>query len=264
MLLPKLIPTGSSYVRIPISKRAAMRILLETVQRGSRFWTGGVIAAGKALAFADKMATLYGTDRNQGQRAYAKQNGKANTTLLMYPDDDSGDIRYWLLATAGDGLIHEREKLLDAHHSRQLLMWSDQYQLQHVQRPAEHGGGRSWTWSLTESRYAFLEASIRRHAAASGRMPERTDDLDALVAAIMRMPGFYGIRQQQMELLRLGHHIWQRTHDATLAYPWPERVPYLDKRFACYHTPEPLRLDVLVKHLSLRRDRELPSDLLGT
>lgn len=43
MLFPKLIPTGTSYVRIPLSKRAAMRVILETVQRGSRYWIGGTV-----------------------------------------------------------------------------------------------------------------------------------------------------------------------------------------------------------------------------
>lgn len=56
--LPNLIPTGNSYVRIPRSKSATMRVLLETVQRGSRYWTGGVISIEKALRLADKFAQL--------------------------------------------------------------------------------------------------------------------------------------------------------------------------------------------------------------
>jgi hypothetical protein len=252
MLFPKLIPTGTSYVRIPLSKRAAMRVILETVQRGSRYWIGGTVPIEKALAFATKMAKRYGTDATQAQRAYAKQQGRANTHLVMFPDQHEQQLRYWLLATPGNGAIHTHEKLLDTHQRREALHWADQYRLDHVQRPREHGGGRTWTWSLTEQRYAELEASMIQYASAPGRVQERGDDLHSLVTAILRMPGFYGVRQQQMQLLRLGQQRWDRTHGSE-TYSWPERVSYVDKHFNCYHVPEPLRLDVLVTMMERRR-----------
>lgn len=248
MLLPKVVPAGTSYVKIPATKRAAMRILLETVQRGSRYWTGGEIAPGKALNFAQKMAQRYRADATQAQRAYAKSKGVANTALVMFAEDPKS-IRYWLLATPGSGAVHEQEQLRDTHERRGALTWGDQYQLEHVQRPRAHGGGRSWTWKLTQTRFDLLEASMRRYAAAPGRAGERTDDLDALVAAILRMPGFYGVRHQQMELLRIGREVWERSH-RDHSYPWPQTVPYIDKGFACYHRPDPLCLDVLVRLLS--------------
>ena len=254
MLMLKLIPAGQSYVRIPSSKRAAMRVILETVQRGSRYWTGGVVAPDKALGFADKMASRYGADMTQGQRAYAKQKERSNTTLVMYPEDGNARIRFWLLATPGSGVIHEQEQLLDAHGTRTALSWSDQYRLVHMQRPREHGGGRSWTWQMTAQRYAELEAAMKQHAAATGRAGARRDDLDALVRTILRMPGFYGIRQQQLELINLGRQVWCKTHASKDPYAWPEFVPYLDKSFSCYHAPEVLRLDVLVRVLLARHD----------
>jgi hypothetical protein len=93
-----------------------------------------------------------------------------------------------------------------------------------------------------------------------GRQHDRRDDLDALVQAILRMPGYYGIRQQQMSLLRAGKEAWLRTHRDTDTYTWPERVGYLDKSFDCYHRPEPLRLDVLVRHLMLKSGTDGRSD----
>lgn len=254
MLFPKLIPTGTSYVRIPISKRAAMRVILETVQRGSRYWIGGTVPIEKALAFATKMAERYGTDATQAQRAYAKQQGRANTHLVMFPDQQAQQLRYWLLATPGNGAIHTHEKLLDTHQRREALHWADQYRLDHLQHPREHGGGRTWTWSLTDHRFGLLAASMEQYAAGHGRQGERTDDLDALVEAILRMPGYYGVRQQQLELLRQGQRLWERSHPASVMYPWPQNVPYLDKRFVCYHQPEPLRLDVLVARMLRQRE----------
>lgn len=264
MLLPKLVPAGSSFVRIPVSKRACMRILLETVQRGSRYWCSGRVSPGKALGFADKMARLYRADASQAQRAYVKRRGDANTTLVMFPDPADA-IVWWLLVTTGSGAVHEQEPLLDAHSPRSALVWSDQYRLHQVQRPRQHGGGRTWTWSVLPQRMHALMSAMKEAAAASGTVNARTDDLHELVLAVTRMPGFYGVRQQQLELLRIGRETWERTHAKEALFAWPDRVPYLDKGFACYHRPEPLRLDALVRMLASRGspDSGLVSDGVG-
>jgi hypothetical protein len=227
-----------------------MRIILETVQRGSQYWTTGVVPFRKAIAFADRMAQLYGADASQAQRAYAKNRHRANTSLVMFPEH-SGELRFWLLVTPGTGIVHEREHLQDAHRPRSHLLWGSQYELHQAQRPREHGGGMTWTWSLTGSRYDALLASMLQTARNPGRQHDRRDDLDALVKAILRMPGYYGVRQQQMALLRAGKEAWLRTHRDADTYTWPERVGYLDKSFPCYHRPEPLRLDTLVRILGL-------------
>lgn len=242
------VPVGISYVKIAISKRAAMRLMLETVQRGSRYWIAGAVAPAKALKFAQKMAERYRADANSAQRAYAKSQGKANTSLLMYPEH-AESIRWWLLATPGGGTVLEQERLADAHDKRTPLVWGEQYEMVHEQHPRSFGGGRAWTWRLCAQRYAELEAAMRELAASPG-MHSRDDDLAGLVQAVMRMPGFHGIREQQKHLLNIGQEMWRRTHAAVASFPWPEKVPYLDKSFACYRVLEPLqRLDVLVKSL---------------
>lgn len=251
MLLPKLVPAGSSYVRIPVSKRACMRILLETAQRGSRYWQSGTVSPDKALGFAHKMARLYHADANQAQRAYAKKRGLANTSLVMFAETEDA-ILWWLLVTPGTGAVHEQEKLLDAHSGRGALIWRDQYLLRQEQRPRHHGGGRTWTWALAPQRMEMLMTAMKQLAAAPGAANSRVDDLAELVRAVMRMPGYYGIRQQQLELLRVGRETWARTHAKEATFAWPERVPYLDKGFDCYHRSEPLRLDVLVSMLAAR------------
>ncbi len=248
MLFPKLVPQGMSYVKIPSSKRAAMRVLLETVQRGSHYFTTGTVEVAKALGFADKMARLYRADVTQAQRAYAKANGKANTSLTVFPESCL-TLRWWLLVTPGQGVVHEREQLMDAHDKHTHLSWGDQYELAHKQHPQSQGGGRHWTWRLREPHRAELETAIRLLAAAHGSPQPRQDDLGRLVEALLRMPGFHGIREQLKELFKVGAETWQRTHAASESFPWPEKLPYLDKAFACYHVPEPLRLDVLVHAL---------------
>lgn len=251
LIFPTIIPAGQSYVRIPKSKCATMRILLETVERGSRYWIGGTISITKAALFAHKMAQRYRTDATQAVRARRKQKGEANTTLILYPENNI-TLRYWLLATPGKGAVHDQEKLLDTWKVREALIWGGQYLLGHTQRPKQRGGGRRWTWSVQDERYSELEASMRRYAAGHGSSHDRRDDLDALIQALQRMPGFSGIRTQQIALCNLGRAIWNKTHKGE-EYPWPD-FPYLDKSWSCYHQPEAMRLDVLTRIMHTQCD----------
>lgn len=261
--LPAILPAGTSYVRIPRSKSATLRVILETVERGSRYWTGGVIPAEKALRLAEKFAQYYGTDHKQSRRAWDKARGRANAHLIMYPENDQAltPLRWWLLVTPGEGIIHREEQLKDSWEKRQRPTWGEQYELVHLQRDRRYGGGRHWTWCMTERRYRELEVAMRQYARGHGRTPavgsepsptvgthgkERSNDLQRMISAITKMPGFHGIRMQQMALYRLGREEWDRTHRT--AYPdWPADVPYVDKRQPVYHRPMALMLDTLVR-----------------
>ena len=216
LILPTPIPAGNSFVRIPRSKAAAMRLLLETVQRGSRYWTGGVIPTDKALRLAEKFADRYAIDSSASTRSRHKAQGISNATLICYPENENTftPLRWWLLVTPGTGRVWEEETLLDTGNRRQRLTWGDQYVLVHLQRESKHGGGRHWTWYIRDALYVDLETAMRRYASAHGRRDgkERMDDLERLVAAIRRMPGFHGIRTQQWALLTLGEHWWEQTH----------------------------------------------------
>ena len=253
--LPSLIPAGTSYVRIPRSKAATMRLILETVQRGSRYWTGGVIPIEKALRLSDKFARLYGTSASQSKRAWDKSQGRSNSMLIMYPEDDRAltPVRWWLLVTPGIGLVFKEEQLLDTWNKRERLTWGEQYELIHLQRGRECGGGRRWTWQMQSTRYEEMQLSMHQFASAHGnKSTDRTDDLTSLLAAIKSMPGFHGIRMQQIELYRLGKTTWNKTHFDPFS-GWPGDVPYTDKRQLIYHRPTPLRLDILESIFSAKQ-----------
>lgn len=243
--LPKLFPAGTSYVRIPSSKAACLRILLETVERGSRHWTGGTVHVDKALQLADKFALLYGADARPAQRSAARSRYRAASQVFFWPDSPS-TLCWWLLASDGDGVVHEREKLRNAWAAGERLPFGTEMRLVRRQRPREQGGSKRWTWVLSPEAYErHLEAikTLSRSHGPDSRVGER---LDRLVHALRALPGFAGIREQKVALQQAGREAWCRTHRVDEPFPWADKPPYLTKAFPCYHRPEPLRLDVLV------------------
>lgn len=246
----KQIPEGKSYVAIARSKSATMRRLLETVERGSRYWTSGVVSLDKAEALAAKFAALYDTDRDEAKRCRMKAKGYANAQLIMYPrnDQDCKEILWWLLVTPGKGEVHQREALKDTHDKRQLLRWEDQYELKHMQHSTETGGGRHWTWRCCEENIKGMRDKMLALCSGPDK-PNQTRDkeLHKLISSMLLMPGYYGIRQQVMQLLYAGEARWNQMHKAPYL-GWPDAPPpYTDKRPWVYHRPHKLKLDILVK-----------------
>jgi len=251
--IPKLVPGGTHWLRIPRSKTAAMRVLLETVQRGSTYHTSGTVKLGKAMGFADKVARLYAADANTNRRAYRKRTGQANTTLIMFPADAPGELHWWLLATPGRGAVHLAEKLADATVRGQHLRWAQQYEL--LQLGYHHGqaAARSWTWRLTRSNMDEWCAQAEEATRSTGRVANDIARALGVYEAMTRMVPFRGVRRQLWELHNVMRVNWERHHRVQCPLP-AFSVHYLDKSFLCYHRPNPLRLDVLIHLLQRRAD----------
>jgi len=74
----------------------------------------------------------------------------------------------------------------------------------------------------------------------------------AMIVATIWMRWYWRYSSQQIFLCNIGRAIWQKTHKG-IEYSWPH-LPYLDKAWPCYHAPEPLRLDVLMKIIHAQAD----------
>ena len=254
---PRMFPMGTSYVRIPVTKSACMRLLLELVQRGYRYATWGLVSTERAPMLADRFANLYGTNLTRGARDYARSRHRAVSQLVMYPDDRSDAILWWLLVTPGDGIVHEREHLVDTWVER--LPWQrsnncgqlvPQYELVHLQRTRHVGGGRHWTWVMSDDYHRAFEALLVHASRRKGKMHVNHDGtrqladnvsrLDRLLESVRKMPGFHGIRQQKRTLFAAAQSAWNEHNPPR---EWPNIGTWVDKRLAVY---DGLTLEVLV------------------
>jgi len=256
---PKLFPAGQSYVRIPSSRAACMRILLEIVERGSCYWASGTVSPDKATALAEKFALLYGTDVGASRRSALRARHRAASQVLFWPRSPTC-LEWWLLVSEGDGVVHEREKLKNAGRTGERLTFLDQFRLVRRQREREKGGGRRWTWVLAPEAFERHLHTVRELSRSHGSDSRITDRLDRYLNQLRALPGFAGIREQKKELQRAGREAWQRTHREPATYPWGERIPYLSKAFACYHRPEALKLDVLAAVMCREAQKESVAD----
>ena len=72
-----------------IYKTALMQRLADHVRLGYKFWTSGTVEPHRAQALVDKFAHLYGTGLTRHQKAYARAQGQASATLLLWSPTSS-------------------------------------------------------------------------------------------------------------------------------------------------------------------------------
>lgn len=209
-------------IKIPASKAAAMSYLQLLVSTGYRFWTPGEMHVSKVEAFSSKINNLYNVEATQSQRETLKKHGKAACKLVIYPHDkDKTKVMFWLLATPGKGLIHEREKLSDA--LKVPLTWRDQYYLSQIQRDRKQGGKVTWTWQM-QNEYFKDQLAMTKGAADSGDQA-----LLHYFSLISHMPMFSGIRDQVIALNDYGRKTWFKKRKAEYPQVLPLKLPTMPK-----------------------------------
>ena len=225
-------------IKIPASKAAAMSYLQLLVSTGYRFWTRGEMHFSKVEAFASKIHSLYNIEATQSQRETLKKHGKATCKLVIYPHDkDKTKVMFWLLATPGKGLIHEREKLSDA--TRVPLTWRDQYNLTQIQRDRKQGGNISWTWQMQKD-YFKDQLAMTKGASDSGEQA-----LKDYFSRIGHMPMFSGIRDQVIAMNDYGRKTWHKKRKSEYPQVLPVKLPTMPK----IEVFKDLILTDLVKHM---------------
>jgi hypothetical protein len=208
--------------KIPSSKAAAMSYILMLVSTGYRHWIRGEMHCSKALAFAARMNELYHFQATQSQRALLKKKGMAACQLVMLPHEkDKTKIMFWLLATPGKGLVHEREKLNDALTCP--LTWGSQYHVTKIQRNRKQGGKISWTWQM-QALYFKEQLSMTKEAADSG-----APALENYFGKIKHMPMFSGIRDQVNELREYARKTWAKRRKSDFPSVLPDQLPSMTK-----------------------------------
>jgi len=209
-------------IKIPSSKAAAMSYLQMLVSTGYRHWTRGEMHYSKIEAFASKIRNLYNFQATQSQRAHLKKTGQAAVQLVIFPHDkDKTKVMFWILATPGKGLIHEREKLSDALKAP--LTWRDQYQLCQIQRDRKQGGKITWSWQM-QNHYFKEQLAMTKSAADSG-----TQALSDYFGRICHMPMFSGIRDQVKSLDEYGRKTWHKQRKSEYPQILPAKLPTMPK-----------------------------------
>ncbi|HPE79101.1 MAG: hypothetical protein KDB32_10340 [Planctomycetes bacterium] len=190
-----------------IHKTVLMQRLLDAVSRGYIWHTAGVAPLNKAQRLADRFAERYEVHHNANQRAYARRQGRASARLFLLAQPDADELHWWLVATTGDGLVHECERLKDANDKRQRLRIADDYELTRRTRLSNKGGGTVWSWRMTGANYT----AWRERIIAACRRPHPLE-IRRAIASLYRTPGYSGVRVQVGKLMTLARSEWRRRH----------------------------------------------------
>jgi hypothetical protein len=197
-------------VQIITHKTDAMRKVQLLVSRGYSRYVSGEIDRRKAKALYLKFLDRYEVERSHQQRYRMKLAGVANSHLVMWLNPESKKVHWWLLATAGEGLVTDVENLKDATAKKSRIELTG-YELLKAPRkdlPA------AWTWQMTSENYKAWQERIR------AAVRHKSDDLiRQALYSLKRVPRFSQSRKQAFALVSLMKKEWKRTQKGELPYP---------------------------------------------
>ncbi len=198
-----------------------MQALQSAVARGYVWHVSGSVPAEKFLALEEKFAERYDTGLSRWQRCCQRRQGAAGVRFLAYPEQGTMRFLWWLLFTEGENAAFQQE-----HGRRQVsdkkgrLCWGTEFEL--VQLPTPNGKV-SWSWRMTRERMQEWQDEIQ----AAIRTTRDDDAIKAVMARLVRLPGFKGVRQQVFELHRFAKDDWGRIRRKAKSWEPPARPGYV-------------------------------------
>lgn len=193
-------------------KTDLMRELTLLVSHGYTHWCSGSTPPKKAQALAIKFGDRYAVEATSQQRYRRKAKELANARLLMCLDETGEQVLWWLVATAGEGLIHQLETLADATEKKTRLEITG-YEL--VKTPRS-GRSAQWTWRMTKD----TELAWKERIKTAIRGKHQSDDLiQQALYSLRRVPGFAESRRQAFALVRFAQAEWKRHRHSEWPYP---------------------------------------------
>lgn len=216
-----------------IHKTTLLQKLGDLVRLGHASWTAGTVPLRRATRLATKFADFYATNLSTDQRYRRKRVGRGNAQLLLWREyEDSPEIHWFLLVTAGDHPAHAHERLRDARRDRITVTG---YELVQQTRPGQEKP--AWTWRMSANQYEAWRGSmveaVRRHADLAPALAQAQ-----AWQSLHRSPGFAPVRRQVRKVAAVGRAEWKRRRSGP--FPVPKiRVPYVSR---LRHETVPLRL----------------------
>lgn len=197
-------------------KTDLMREIIRLVSHGYHHWISGSVDPKKTKALVWKFEDRYSVNSTSQQRYRRKAKGLANVRLLMWPNDDSGKVDWWLFATDGESEIFQMEQMTDIRaKSGRIRITITGYEL--VKTPRS-GRSAQWSWRMTKLAYDQWRDRIK--TAVRKQTPDDSLIRQALFS-LRRVPGFAESRRQAFSLERYAIDEWRRVRRGD----WPyERI----------------------------------------
>lgn len=208
-------------MQIPVHKTSVMQALQSAVARGYVWHVSGSVPAEKFLALEEKFAKRYDTGLSRWQRCRQRRQGAAGVRFFAYPEQGTTRFLWWLLFTEGENAAFQQE-----HGRRKVsekkgrLCWGTEFEL--VQLPTPNGKV-SWSWRMTRERVQAWQEEIQ----VAIRTTRDDDAIKAVMARLVRLPGFKGVRQQVFELHRFAKDDWGRIRRKAKSWEPPARPGYV-------------------------------------
>jgi len=195
-------------------KTDLMRQMIRLVSHGYHFWVSGSVPVSKSESMILKFDDRYSVTATSQQRYRRKKRGEANARLLLWPAPDGDELLWWLLATDGEGLIHQMENLSDGTKRRSRIEITG-YELLRTPRV---GDQPTWTWQMSAENYGAWQSRL-----SNAIRNRRYEAISQAIHTLRRTPGFSESRRQAFSLERYAIEEWRRSQSGE----WPHERIYI-------------------------------------
>jgi len=170
-----------------------MKAIQNAVARGYTRYCSGSTTAKKALVMAYKFEDRgYGISMTTQQKWRAKKAGKATSTLISLAVGEK--VSWFLLVTAGEGIVEQVENLRDAKSKKERIEFTG-YELVVQPRPKDKA---AWTWRMTQA----TKNEWAERIGNAVRVRNDDSEIRQCLWSLARVPGFAQSRRDAFKLFR--------------------------------------------------------------
>jgi len=202
--------------RIFTTKSDVMTHLIRMARYEYYFCTSGCCTPIQARKLAYKYTDRYEIDRPSHTRIRRKKAGISNSFMVMWKESKT-KVHWWLLATEGEGFIHDLESLKDLRVAKERITLTGYEMVRTPRKDIEH----RWSWRMTTETVNYWKNRIRK---AIRHKNEK--ELRQAIFSLRRVPGFSEIRKNGLMLFKFAKEEYKRAYNND----WPLGNPFIGWR----------------------------------
>lgn len=186
-----------------------LRAIQQSAGNGYFHYATGTVKPDKLIGFLKKMSGKYEVNLSPQQAWRAGKKGKARTKLFLFAPDEN--FRWVLMATDGEGIVHQDETLKDLRLKKYRLQVLGYELIRQQKKDGKHG----YTWRIEREKESYLQDELTRAIRNKNDLEIRSQ-----IERLNRLSSFAGVRKQRKRLQSVINTDFRRVFGKNIENPY--------------------------------------------